>query len=928
MPHVARRFEAIVFDWDGTSVLDRRADAIRIRSLVEEACALGLELALVSDADVGDLDSRLGARPDGPGGLMLAVNRGSAVFRVDLDGPRPVWRRANTEAVEIARATATESVLADARVASDAKPDPRVTSDANPDPRVTSDATLDENGQAHASDSVRWIVSELWRRGIASDQILIAGDELGPVASLLEDQIARRGHGELPIVNDNAQWTLTIDDVDPMLERVNESLLTLADGRLGTRGSLLGDPDGGDPAVFMSGVYTRGGAETHLLPGPRWNTIAVDDDPIGPVRRVLDLHAGLMHQQRRSADGRLDALLFSSLAHPGTTVLRVTDRSRSLSPGRTLEPPSRASYEEGETDGCAWMRVTGRPGSIAAAAHDHVHGTAEARVLDRIGGYEGVPQGIADEGSALDRVRRARELGFDRMLCEHRQAWASRWEDADVRIEGDPELQQAVRLALFHVLSSVPEEGEAAVGARGLTGNTYRGHVFWDSDVYVLPCLAATHPRAARAMLEYRVRRLAVAMRVAHAQGRGGARFPWESAHSGKDVTPKHMRDRHGEIVPVLTGQLEEHIVADVAWAAACYIDWTGDEAFAAGAGCELIVQAARWWASRIERDDQGRGHIRDVIGPDEYHEHIDDNAFTNVMARWNLRRAADVGAGVVPESERRRWLEIADTIVDGYDPATGIYEQFAGFNALEPFLIEPLAPHRSVSPDDVVGRGRVHTSQAVKQADVLMLHYLVPDEVAAGSLEPNLSFYGVRTAHESTLSPGVHAALLARAGQPEHALEMLRRTARIDLDDIGNKTGGGVRLAAMGTVWRALAFGFAGLRPAGDALVIDPILPPGWESLELRVRFRGSRVHIRFRPGLLEASADPPVGALISAGERVELTPAFQKFACSPPFPGGPDDHRDRRKGDRRSGEDRRTSGRSTGRRQNPSVSDRRLAR
>jgi trehalose/maltose hydrolase-like predicted phosphorylase len=222
------------------------------------------------------------------------------------------------------------------------------------------------------------------------------------------------------------------------------------------------------------------------------------------------------------------------------------------------------------------------------------------------------------------------------------------------------------------------------VGARGLSGKGYRGHVFWDSDVYVLPFLAATHPPAARAMLEYRVRRLPAAMRAARAQSRDGARFPWESAWSGQDVTPDHARGRRGELVPILTGPFEEHIIADVAWAAACYIDWTGDQAFAAGPGRELIVQTARWWASRIEPDAHVHGHIRGVIGPDEYHENVDDNAYTNVMARWNLKRAADAGAEVVDERERRRWLALADSIVDGYDPSTGIYEQFAGFNALE----------------------------------------------------------------------------------------------------------------------------------------------------------------------------------------------------------------------------------------------------
>lgn len=227
----------------------------------------------------------------------------------------------------------------------------------------------------------------------------------------------------------------------------------------------------------------------------------------------------------------------------------------------------------------------------------------------------------------------------------------------------------------------------------------------------------------------------------------------------------------------------------------------------------------------------------------------VDDNAFTNVMARWNLRHAAPVGAGAVDERERRRWLELADAIVDGYDAQTGVYEQFAGFNALEPLLIADIAPWRPLAADVLLRHERASTAQVLNQADVLMLHYLVPDEVTPDSLAPNLDFYEPRTAHGSTLSPGVHATLLARAGRLEHALQMLRLAARIDLDDVGGNTAGGVHLAAMGSAWRALAFGFAGLRPIGNALGIDPVLAPGWDALELRVRFRGSRVRSGWIP-------------------------------------------------------------------------------
>ncbi len=182
---------------------------------------------------------------------------------------------------------------------------------------------------------------------------------------------------------------------------------------------------------------------------------------------------------------------------------------------------------------------------------------------------------------------------------------------------------------------------------------------------------------------------------------------------------------------------------------------------------------------------------IYGVIGPDEYHESVDDNAYTNVMARWNLRprRRAD-GTGIaIDAGERRRWLELADALVDGYDPDTGIYEQFAGFGRLEPLIIGEVAPRRPIAADLLLGAERVAGAQVIKQADVLMLHHLVPDEVVPGSLEPNLRYYEPRTAHGSSLSPATHASLQARARDFDRALESLRLAARMDLDDLTGST-------------------------------------------------------------------------------------------------------------------------------------------
>ena len=297
---------------------------------------------------------------------------------------------------------------------------------------------------------------------------------------------------------------------------------------------------------------------------------------------------------------------------------------------------------------------------------------------------------------------------------------------------------------------------------------------------------------------------------------------------------------------------------------------WTGDEAFAAGPGRDLFLETARYWASRVRFDADGRAHIYGVVGPDEYHEPVDDNAFTNVLARWNLRQAAALDE--VDDEERARWLTIADALVDGYERASGIYEQFAGFFELEPIVIEELAPRRPIAADLLLGAARTAGAQVLKQADVLMLHHLLPDEVAAGSLVPNLDFYEPRTAHGSSLSPAIHASLLARAGRYRPALDALHIAARLDLDDLTGSSAGGLHLATMGGLWQALAFGFGGIRPRGETLLVDPRLPTEWNALEFALRFRGRQLRLRIdRSGVTVAPAG--LAASYQADDHWEVT-------------------------------------------------------
>jgi trehalose/maltose hydrolase-like predicted phosphorylase len=228
-------------------------------------------------------------------------------------------------------------------------------------------------------------------------------------------------------------------------------------------------------------------------------------------------------------------------------------------------------------------------------------------------------------------------------------------------------------------------------------------------------------------------------------------------------------------------------------------------------------------------------------------------------MARWNLLRAAELAERSPREGDRRearRLRAVADSLVDGYDPGTGLYEQFAGYWQLQPMVLADVATP-PVAADLLLGVERTAASQLIKQPDVLMLHHLVPEAVAAGSLEPNLDFYGPRTAHGSSLSPAVHASLCARAGRTTEALEYLRRAARIDLDDDTGAAASGLHLAAMGGVWQAIAFGLLGLRWEGAGLRVDPRMPGEWTAFTLRCRIRQARVVVRLAGDVVEVTSD-----------------------------------------------------------------------
>ncbi len=664
------------------------------------------------------------------------------------------------------------------------------------------------------------------------------------------------------------RWTIRQSPTRPAV--ADEAVFGVGSGGFAIRAA---PEESGDasPGVLAAGVYAGVGAEQHLLEGPIWTRV---EPCAGPVAEfVLDLHGGVLYRRSGFEETAFRSLRFACALRPGVMAMRVHADLRAGPPLRapTAQAGVVSEYEQVLSVGSAaetrCLRVGSETGAIVGAAAQR----ATEDGLERVAAFVVESPDRTGAGRAVRKLQRAWHHGFDELLADHRAAWALRWSEVGIELPDDPETEVAVRYALFQLWCNADAHGESAVGARGISGAGYRGHVFWDADVFVLPALVSMDPAAAAAMLEYRRNRLGAARSRARAEGRHGARFPWESAADGTDVTPR-TGFLGGTAVPIRTGAQEVHITADIAWAADHYAEWTGSTHYLESDGRDLLMETARYWASRIRVGEDGRAHIDAVIGPDEYHETVDDNAYTNIMARWNLRRASRcLPRSGLEATEFGVWKDLAERIVDGLG-ADGRYEQFRGYYDLEP-LTAAAVGGVPVAADVLLGQARVAGSQLIKQPDVLMLHHLVPDEVAADSLAVNLEYYGPRTTHGSSLSPAVMACLLARAGRPDEALEVLRAALRIDLDDRSAMTAGGLHLATMGGVWQAVLMGFAGVRVRGGVLSIRPSLPERWRRLGLAFHCLGRRIRLDLSAAGVHVSADGPIAVSVGDTEPVVVT-------------------------------------------------------
>jgi len=727
-------------------------------------------------------------------------------------------------------------------------------------------------------------------------------------------------HAGFPAMIDARPWRLEAGGFEPSREGDVEAWLTVGNGRTGTRGSLEEGTTQSLPRVYVAGVFgcvpdDPDGPE--LAPGPEWTHLLpkVDGEAVDvgtgetiEHRRILDLRQATTFREwrQRLPTGREWQFRSARLAS-------LADREI-----LAMQAEAEAGTGPGPGPGAAMVTLAGdiplpaTGGIIASATAEHVDGQVVVSVQAR--GGESTSFAVSDSGeggrinrlvavgrtqagsdangaaTAVAALTQARDAGMAAVQARHRRAWRDRWRAADVVVEADADAQEALRFSLYHLISAgEPGSDAASVGARAMTGPGYRGHVFWDTEVFVLPFFIWTHPPTARALLAYRYRTLPSARSKATRLGYKGALYPWESADTGDEVTPATIDLPDGTTLSILTGLQEHHISADVAWATWQYWQATADDEFLVTMGAEMIVETARFWASRTRIDSDGRHHIDEVIGPDEYHEGVADNAYTNILARWNLRAAVEVCALVptidaaawdrlarrldLQPGEMERWESVAAGLVDGFDPDSRLYEQFAGFFALENLRSVDLAP-RPFTGEMVVGVDRLRHTQIVKQADVVMLAHMLPEELPSGATVANYDYYEPRTCHGSSLSPAIHAAVAARVGALDEAMDYFRAAARLDLADHMGNAAKGVHIATMGGVWQAAVFGFGGVRPEREFVRIDPHLPPAWEKLSFPMQWRGTLIDIEVTATTLVLHLDGPATVAVGTGDHSRLGP------------------------------------------------------
>ncbi|MFI1562039.1 glycoside hydrolase family 65 protein [Streptomyces sp. NPDC020490] len=700
----------------------------------------------------------------------------------------------------------------------------------------------------------------------------------------------------------------------------SESVFALSNGHVGWRGNLDEGEPHGLPGSYLNGVhelhplpyaeagygYPESGQSVINVTNGKILRLLVDDEPFdlryGQVvahERVLDLRRGVLERTCewtspagstvRVRSTRLVSLTQRAVAAIAYEVEAVGDRCRVViqselvaneslpepdgdpRAARALTSPLEPEEHFASRNKLRLVHRTRRSGLRVAVAADHTvtgpprtttSGESDADVarltvtavlepgqrlrVEKLvaHGWSGVRSRPAMSGQVEAALAAAAHSGWDGLLAEQRDHLDDFWSRADVEVDGDEEIQQAARFALFHVLQAGARAERRAIPAKGLTGSGYDGHAFWDTETFVLPLLTYTAPDAVAEALRWRHNTLDAARERAAQLGLDGAAFPWRTIEGseGSAYWP--------------AGTAAFHVNADIADAVVRYVAATGDTGFERETGVELLVETARLWRSLGHHDAHGTFHIDGVTGPDEYSAVVDDNTYTNLMARANLLAAADAverhpqqAARLgVDEEESAAWRDAAEAVHLPYNDDLGVHEQHAGFTRYQRWDFENTAPGQYPLMLHFPYFD-LYRKQVVKQADLVLAMYLCGSHFDDEQVARNFAYYEPLTVRDSSLSACVQAVIAAQAGHLRLAYDYTVEAALMDLADLEHNTRDGLHIASLAGTWTALVAGFGGLRRDGDSLAFAPRLPERFSRLAFHVQLLGSRLRVEIGP-------------------------------------------------------------------------------
>ncbi|MBN1871375.1 MAG: CBS domain-containing protein [Candidatus Omnitrophica bacterium] len=703
--------------------------------------------------------------------------------------------------------------------------------------------------------------------------------------------------------------------LDP--QHIQESLFTLGNGFIGSRGVLEEIPESAMPGTFIAGLYDKSGAQVEELvnlPNPINFIVAAEGEKLD-MRfmeyikhvRYLDMQKGMVFRRTVFQDGKKRRFLYKSLRffsmnNPNLLEMKV---SITLLNGKAeltaldIMDDSVANYGgliygfrrhfrlmdvDTKSDVLNYYAFRTHTSKIWVAYADFLMMERDGRQValhDRFYDFElkagetiTFTKTMAITTSLQYRVSNLKEetlrilnnavsAGFERNAKDHIETWKTIWEHANIKIDGDELCDRALRFNIYHlVIAGFKGNFPMNIGARALTGQGYRGHIFWDSEIFMLPFYIYTDPLIAKNILLYRYYRLNGARSNAKVRGYQGVLFPWESGSKGDDVTPRYAKDIDGSVIKIETIEYEQHITADIAYGVYNYYRATEDTDFMVNQGAEIVMESARFWASRVTFNlSRKKYEIHNVIGPDEFHINVKNNSYTNYMAAWNLEYAHDIYHDLkknnpqeledlmskirLSEKEVAAWKEIGDNMFIPISKKTGIIEQFEGYFKKKETVVRnydkqfmPEAPsHYSYSDFD--------KTQFIKQADTLLLFNLFPERFTAEEKRKNYRFYIKRTLHQSSLSHSSHCLIAAQLGDYLRAFALYLFAVHVDLKNLHNNTDGGMHMANVGGVWQATVFGFAGLSFYSDAIAVNPVLPRHWKEISFNLFWKKSLLKV-----------------------------------------------------------------------------------